>query len=81
MPKKSRVIDTDKHLVLQAPHPSPLSAHRGFFGCRHFSQANAYLQQHQRQTIDWCLENTVHKYFYGHEKLVYNKVMPMLIKK
>lgn len=41
------------HLVLTAPHPSPLSAHAGFFGCRHFSKANAFLQEHGRGTIDW----------------------------
>lgn len=53
--KKGAVIDTDKHLVLKAPHPSPLSAHRGFLGCRHFSQANAYLQEHGEEGIDWEL--------------------------
>jgi uracil-DNA glycosylase len=42
-----------KHLVLTAPHPSPLSAHSGFFGCRHFSKANAFLEQHGRGAIDW----------------------------
>jgi uracil-DNA glycosylase len=41
------------HLVLTAPHPSPLSAHSGFFGCRHFSKANAFLEQHGRGAIDW----------------------------
>ncbi len=51
--KKGAIIDRQKHLVLQAPHPSPLSAHRGFFGCRHFSQANAYLQQTGQAPIDW----------------------------
>ncbi|MBY4677043.1 uracil-DNA glycosylase [Marinobacterium arenosum] len=53
--KKGAHIDRQRHLVLKAPHPSPLSAHRGFFGCRHFSQANAYLQQHGRTPIDWQL--------------------------
>ena len=53
--RKGAVIDAARHLVLQAPHPSPLSAHRGFFGCRHFSQANNYLQQHGLQAIDWSL--------------------------
>lgn len=52
--KKGAVIDRSKHLVLTAPHPSPLSAHRGFFGCRHFSKANAWLQQHGEQPIDWA---------------------------
>jgi uracil-DNA glycosylase len=41
------------HLVLTAPHPSPLSAHSGFLGCRHFSQANAFLEQHGRGAVDW----------------------------
>lgn len=41
------------HLVLKAPHPSPLSAYSGFFGCKHFSQANAFLERHGRGTIDW----------------------------
>lgn len=50
---KKALIDTSRHLVLTAPHPSPLSAYRGFFGCRHFSQANAYLQAQGQQPIDW----------------------------
>jgi uracil-DNA glycosylase len=53
--KKGVVIDKRKHLVLKAPHPSPLSAHRGFLGCRHFSMANEYLQQHQKLPIDWSV--------------------------
>lgn len=53
--KKGSVIDRRKHLVLKAPHPSPLSAHRGFLGCRHFSKANDYLQQHGQQPIDWSV--------------------------
>ncbi len=53
--KKGINIDRHKHLVLQAPHPSPLSAHRGFLGCKHFSKANAYLQQHGATPIDWAL--------------------------
>lgn len=56
--RKGNVIDTDKHLVLKAPHPSPLSAHRGFFGCRHFSQANQYLEAHGQTAIDWQLPDT-----------------------
>lgn len=56
--KKGAVIDRDRHLVLTAPHPSPLSAHRGFFGCRHFSQANAYLERNGRRPIDWSLPET-----------------------
>ncbi|MEM9621795.1 MAG: uracil-DNA glycosylase [Pseudomonadota bacterium] len=51
--KKGRVVDRNRHCVLQAPHPSPLSAHRGFFGCRHFSQANAYLREQGHDPIDW----------------------------
>lgn len=51
--KKGQFIDREKHLVLHAPHPSPLSAHRGFLGCRHFSQANAYLQSQGKTGINW----------------------------
>ncbi|MBO4805507.1 MAG: uracil-DNA glycosylase [Paludibacteraceae bacterium] len=51
--KKGAVIDTKKHLVLKAVHPSPLSAYRGFFGCKHFSQANAYLQSRGKSPIEW----------------------------
>lgn len=50
---KKAFIDRGKHLVLTAPHPSPLSAYRGFFGCRHFSQANAYLEAQGLDPIDW----------------------------
>ena len=50
---KGAGIDARRHLVLRSTHPSPLSAHRGFLGCRHFSQANAYLQQHGIEPIDW----------------------------
>ena len=50
---KRKLIDPSRHYVLTAPHPSPLSAYRGFFGCRHFSQANAILQQQGLQPIDW----------------------------
>jgi uracil-DNA glycosylase len=53
--RKGQLIDRHRHLVLEAPHPSPLSAHRGFFGCRHFSQANHYLEQHGATPIDWAL--------------------------
>ncbi|MFT7234470.1 MAG: uracil-DNA glycosylase [Methylophagaceae bacterium] len=51
--KKGAMIDAQKHLVLKAPHPSPLSAHRGFLGCRHFSQANNYLAHNGKVIIDW----------------------------
>jgi len=53
--KKGAVIDANKHLLLTAPHPSPLSAHRGFFGCRHFSQANHYLKKHKNTELNWQL--------------------------
>ena len=52
---KGRMIDTRRHRVLKAPHPSPLSAHRGFLGCGHFSATNAYLTGHGRRPIDWTL--------------------------
>ena len=51
--KKGAFIDRSRHLVLSAPHPSPLSAYRGFFGCKHFSRANAYLQENGITPIDW----------------------------
>lgn len=51
--KKTCFIDPSRHLILKAPHPSPLSAHRGFFGCRHFSRANAYLKLHNIDPIVW----------------------------
>ena len=50
---KSQLIDRNRHFVLNAPHPSPLSAYRGFFGCHHFSKANTYLVQHGISPIDW----------------------------
>ena len=53
--QKGQFINRRKHLVLTAPHPSPLSAHRGFLGCRHFSQANAYLERNGLSPIDWSL--------------------------
>lgn len=54
---KKPLIDGSKHCILQAPHPSPLSASRGFFGCKHFSKANAYLTQHGKTAIDWGMTN------------------------
>jgi len=51
--KKGEMIDRERHLVLTAPHPSPLSAHRGFFGCRHFSKSNAWLEKHGMEPINW----------------------------
>jgi len=50
---KENLIDDEKHLILKASHPSPLSAHRGFFGCKHFSQANEYLTQNNIEPILW----------------------------
>ncbi len=52
--KKGQNLDTHKHHILKAPHPSPLSAHRGFLGCKHFSKANNILQSHGREGIDWA---------------------------
>lgn len=51
--RKGEKIDRSKHLVLTSPHPSPLSAHRGFFGNHHFSQTNAYLRSHGKKEIEW----------------------------
>jgi len=53
--EKSKFIDPNRHLILKAAHPSPLSAHNGFLGCRHFSQTNAYLVAHRIDPIDWSL--------------------------
>jgi len=53
--QKGKVIDTQRHRVLKAPHPSPLSAHRGFLGCGHFSATNEYLQRRGQTPIDWSL--------------------------
>jgi uracil-DNA glycosylase len=53
--KKTKMIDTTKHHILEAPHPSPLSAYRGFLGCRHFSKANAILEKTGQMAIDWKL--------------------------
>jgi uracil-DNA glycosylase len=52
---KKQLIDTGKHYILEAAHPSPLSAHSGFFGCRHFSKANQILKQNGQKPIDWML--------------------------
>jgi len=57
--KKGSVIDRARHCVLSAPHPSPLSAYRGFFGCRHFSKANEYLKQHNLEPVNWELQQAV----------------------
>lgn len=53
--RKAKLIDENRHTVLKAPHPSPLSSYRGFFGCRHFSKCNQALIKHHQQPIDWCL--------------------------
>jgi uracil-DNA glycosylase len=53
----AKLISNPKHLILTAPHPSPLSAYRGFFGCRHFSQANDFLRTHALEPIDWQIES------------------------
>jgi len=53
--KKASFVDTNRHLVLKAAHPSPLSAHNGFLGCRHFSKANSFLQSRGLPPIDWSL--------------------------
>ncbi len=53
--RKGQLIDSEKHCVLKSVHPSPLSAHRGFMGCRHFSQANDYLLSIGRPAIDWSI--------------------------
>ncbi len=54
---KMKMLNNPKHLVLTAPHPSPLSAYRGFFGCKHFSQANEFLVKNGIEPIDWQIEN------------------------
>lgn len=51
--QKEKLIDTDKHLVIKSTHPSPLSAHRGFFGTKPFSRTNDYLEEHGRKPVDW----------------------------
>ena len=54
--RKKEMLNNVKHLVLEAPHPSPLSAYRGFFGCRHFSKTNEFLKAHGVSPIDWQIE-------------------------
>ena len=54
---KIPMLTNPNHLILRASHPSPFSAHRGFFGCRHFSKANTFLQEHGVEPIDWQIEN------------------------
>lgn len=55
--RKAKMLANPKHLVLKAPHPSPLSAYRGFFGCKHFSKANEFLKANGVEPIDWQIEN------------------------
>ncbi len=54
---KAAKLNNPNHLILKAPHPSPLSAYRGFFGCKHFSKANAFLVEHGLEPIDWQIED------------------------
>ena len=54
---KAALLNNPKHLILKAPHPSPLSAYRGFFGCKHFSKANEFLVKNGETPIDWQIEN------------------------
>ena len=56
--RKAELIDASRHTILKAPHPSPLSAHRGFFGCRHFSKANAALVAAGLKPVNWQLPET-----------------------
>jgi uracil-DNA glycosylase len=53
--QKASIVDETRHLLLRAAHPSPLSAHNGFFGCRHFSKCNAFLEAHGKAPIEWAL--------------------------
>ena len=53
--KKAAKVDNPKHLLLKAPHPSPLSSYRGFFGCKHFSKANEFLKENGLEPIEWSL--------------------------
>ena len=54
---KEKFIDTNKHYILKGAHPSPLSANRGFFGCKHFSEVNRILKELKEKEIDWQIEN------------------------
>lgn len=54
---KGAAIDRSRHCILQASHPSPLSARRGFFGCKHFTRANAFLRAHQLDEVEWSLSS------------------------
>ena len=63
---KAKLIDDQKHLILQAMHPSPFSAYRGFFGCKHFSKANTYLKRCNKEAIDWSIQSQSHLDFPDH---------------
>ena len=54
---KKKMLNNPKHLILEAPHPSPLSVYRGFFGSKHFSKTNDFLKSHGIEPIDWQIEN------------------------
>jgi len=54
---KKSMLNNPKHLILEAPHPSPLSAYRGFFGCQHFSKTNQFLKENGLEPVDWQIEN------------------------
>ena len=56
---KAAMLHNPRHLILKAPHPSPLSAYRGFFGCRHFSKCNAFLKENGEMPIDWQIPNKI----------------------
>lgn len=56
---KKRLLSNPNHKILEAPHPSPLSAHRGFFGCKHFSKTNEFLQEYGLSPIDWQIEDII----------------------
>ena len=60
--RKGAMIDSARHCVLKAPHPSPLSAHRGFFGCGHFKAANEYLEGRGQEPVDWRLPESPQDY-------------------
>lgn len=55
--RKAELIDRERHFILEAPHPSPLSAYRGFFGCNHFAKTNRILEKLGKEPIDWQIEN------------------------
>ncbi len=57
--KNKVLIDDKKHLIIESAHPSPLSSYRGFFGSRPFSKTNAFLKEHNRQEIDWRIEDAI----------------------